>query len=167
MLGRIFSLPSLSKQVIFKGGTSLSKCYNVIQRFSEDIDLTLTRDFIGINHDNDPATINTTKQRSIRTKKLIDNARNLISNEIKNMLMDDFTIALSDYFDKENWSLNPEPSEAQNLIFQYPSCLDNDSNGYIQSSIKLEFGAQGAISPNEPKIITPYVHQILPNISAV
>lgn len=38
----IFS-SSLGKDVIFKGGTSLSKCYNIIERFSEDIDLVLLR----------------------------------------------------------------------------------------------------------------------------
>ncbi len=40
-LYRIFSNEELSKQVLFKGGTSLSKCYGLIDRFSEDIDLIL------------------------------------------------------------------------------------------------------------------------------
>ncbi len=39
VLNRIFSEKNLSKNVIFKGGTSLSKCYNLIKRFSEDIGL--------------------------------------------------------------------------------------------------------------------------------
>ncbi len=38
-LNQIFSNADLSSHVIFKGGTSLSKCYNIIKRFSEDIDL--------------------------------------------------------------------------------------------------------------------------------
>jgi len=42
-LHRIFS-SSISNRVVFKGGTALSKCYNLIQRFSEDIDLVLLKD---------------------------------------------------------------------------------------------------------------------------
>ena len=38
----IFS-SSIGNEIIFKGGTSLSKCYNIIERFSEDIDLVLLR----------------------------------------------------------------------------------------------------------------------------
>jgi predicted nucleotidyltransferase component of viral defense system len=47
-LHQIFSSPSLSPHITFKGGTSLSKCYNIIDRFSEDIDLTLAKPYIGI-----------------------------------------------------------------------------------------------------------------------
>jgi len=36
---------NISKYLLFKGGTSLSKCWNIIDRFSEDIDLALNRDF--------------------------------------------------------------------------------------------------------------------------
>ncbi|HQC54955.1 MAG TPA: nucleotidyl transferase AbiEii/AbiGii toxin family protein [Clostridia bacterium] len=42
-------LNELSKEIpnlIFKGGTSLSKCYSIIKRFSEDIDLTLKQDYL-------------------------------------------------------------------------------------------------------------------------
>jgi len=41
VLERIFSDEKLSSILIFKGGTSLSKVYGVIERFSEDIDLIL------------------------------------------------------------------------------------------------------------------------------
>jgi predicted nucleotidyltransferase component of viral defense system len=36
-----------AKALTFKGGTSLSKAWNLIQRFSEDIDLALDREFLG------------------------------------------------------------------------------------------------------------------------
>jgi predicted nucleotidyltransferase component of viral defense system len=39
-LNRIFTNPKLAPHIIFKGGTSLSKCYGMIDRFSEDLDLT-------------------------------------------------------------------------------------------------------------------------------
>lgn len=45
-LATIFSMEG-ANALIFKGGTSLSKGWNVIQRFSEDIDLALDREFLG------------------------------------------------------------------------------------------------------------------------
>lgn len=33
----------IGKETVFKGGTALSKCYNMIERFSEDIDLVVLR----------------------------------------------------------------------------------------------------------------------------
>ena len=53
----LFELPELYDFLIFKGGTSLSKVYNAIERFSEDIDLSISRDFLGFTGDNDPASI--------------------------------------------------------------------------------------------------------------
>ena len=47
LLGLLFADPELAPHVVFKGGTSLSKVYGVIERFSEDIDLSLSPDFVG------------------------------------------------------------------------------------------------------------------------
>ena len=41
MLDTLFNRVELQHRILFKGGTSLSKCYNLIDRFSEDIDLSL------------------------------------------------------------------------------------------------------------------------------
>src|SRR3990167_10168824 len=62
-LNQIFSSAALSPHITFKGGTSLSKCYNIIDRFSEDIDLTLAKQYIGITVDNDPISAATPSQR--------------------------------------------------------------------------------------------------------
>ena len=45
-LAVIFSMP-YAKSLIFKGGTSLSKAWKIIERFSEDVDLALDREFLG------------------------------------------------------------------------------------------------------------------------
>ena len=46
VLRALFTLP-YAENLSFKGGTSLSKCYNLIERFSEDIDIAVYRDFLG------------------------------------------------------------------------------------------------------------------------
>ncbi len=56
-LNRLFNLPDLRKQLVFRGGTSLSKVYRVIHRFSEDIDLTMKKEFLGFEGDNDLAML--------------------------------------------------------------------------------------------------------------
>ncbi|MGK5085032.1 nucleotidyl transferase AbiEii/AbiGii toxin family protein [Bdellovibrionota bacterium FG-1] len=48
-LDRLFSLPELKSHLTFKGGTSLSKVYRIIERFSEDIDLSIEKDFLGFD----------------------------------------------------------------------------------------------------------------------
>ena len=47
LLGVLWGIPSIAPHVVFKGGTSLSKVYRVIDRFSEDIDLSLAPEFVG------------------------------------------------------------------------------------------------------------------------
>ncbi len=47
VLKAVFSLP-YAEHLSFKGGTSLSKCWHLIERFSEDIDIAINRDFLGL-----------------------------------------------------------------------------------------------------------------------
>jgi len=54
VLERLFSLQGLKSYLTFKGGTSLSKVYGVIQRFSEDIDLSIEKEFLGFTREKDP-----------------------------------------------------------------------------------------------------------------
>ena len=63
-LKQLFEHPELSTQLIFKGGTSLSKVYGLIDRFSEDIDLVL--DWRVVSEVQDPmAERSKTKQRQV------------------------------------------------------------------------------------------------------
>jgi len=53
MLEHLFNKSVFKNDILFKGGTSLSKCYSVIQRFSEDIDIILNWKVLGYD-DNEP-----------------------------------------------------------------------------------------------------------------
>ncbi len=59
----LFSLPKLKDNLIFKGGTSLSKIFNVIERFSEDIDISVSREALGFTGEKDP------ERQSSKTKE--------------------------------------------------------------------------------------------------
>jgi len=163
-LDQIFSIPSLSPHITFKGGTSLSKCYNIINRFSEDIDLTLAKSYIGITGDNDPISAVTSSQRSRRLEQLSDSVKIKIANDIKPILIEEFRKNISPHFNDKEWQLKTDDKDEQSLIFHYPSCLEKASDGYIDISIKLEFGARGDNSPCESKTISTYAQQLLPEL---
>lgn len=163
-LDQIFSSPILSPHITFKGGTSLSKCYNIIDRFSEDIDLTLAKSYIGITGDNDPITAATSSQRGKRLEQLSDAVKIKIASGVKPTLTEEFRKHISPYFSDTEWQLTTDGKDEQSLIFHYPSCLEKTADGYIDISIKLEFGARGDNSPCEPKIISSYAQQLLPQL---
>lgn len=163
-LDQIFSNSTLAPHVTFKGGTSLSKCYNIIDRFSEDIDLTLAKSYIGISGDNDPISASTSSQRGKRLEQLSDAVKTKITNDVKPVLTEEFRKSLSINFDDTEWQLTIDEEDKQSLIFHYPSCLEKPSDGYIDISIKLEFGARGDNNPCESKVISSYTQQLLPEL---
>ena len=65
LLGRIFETDALGKDCVFKGGTSLAKVFQAIDRFSEDIDLGLTPESLGWNE----AELDEAPSRTARQKR--------------------------------------------------------------------------------------------------
>ena len=73
-LSASFSL-AYSKNIVFKGGTSLSKGWNLIERFSEDIDLAIDRKFFGFDGNISKTQIKNLRKQScefISTTFLVD-----------------------------------------------------------------------------------------------
>lgn len=66
----LFSLPGWKDHLTFKGGTSLSKVWKLIERFSEDIDLVVGRSYLGFDGDADPELSPTQSQEKKRLKRL-------------------------------------------------------------------------------------------------
>jgi predicted nucleotidyltransferase component of viral defense system len=54
ILRRLFLLDEFRDHLTFKGGTTLSKVYRVIERFSEDVDVAIERGFLGFDGENEP-----------------------------------------------------------------------------------------------------------------
>jgi len=54
LLKQLYSIPEFEDMFVFKGGTSLSKCFDLIHRFSEDIDLAVDFVKLGFTDDRDP-----------------------------------------------------------------------------------------------------------------
>ncbi len=163
-LQQIFSIPEISPYITFKGGTSLSKCYNMINRFSEDCDLTVNKEFLGITENAEAILGKSRKQRDKSIDRLVNTAKNVVTNQIKPLLILKFRAELAKYFNDNDWQIETDPDDEQNLIFEYPTSLKTETNRYVQSKVKLEFGARGDNHPNESKNISPYVYNILTKI---
>lgn len=64
--------PGIGEHLNFKGGTSLSKCWQLIERFSEDLDVTVHRTSLGFGGDQSPEAASSTNQRNRRLEALSD-----------------------------------------------------------------------------------------------
>src|SRR3990172_4405052 len=69
-LRELFSLPEIGQHLTFKGGTSLSKGWKLIERFSEDIDVVIDRDALGFDGERSPVTAAGSNERRRRLEAL-------------------------------------------------------------------------------------------------
>lgn len=167
-LRRLMTCDELTGHLMFKGGTSLSKAYDIIHRFSEDIDLVISKTAPIICEEPSPMEEGiTSSQLKKRTKRTLKAAQAYVAEIIMPVLFREIEAALGT---TDGWSLelDPEDNERQTLLFNYPQTTGYGLNygndygggadgGYIKPRIKLEFGARGDTEPSEMKAITPYL----------
>lgn len=157
---RAFSLGDRIPGLIFKGGTSLSKAYGLIRRFSEDIDLSLDRHDLGFTGDRDPASAMSNKARKTLLDELEARAIEAISGPVKNALSEAMSEALG-----EPVLLETSDEDLQTLIFTYPVSLSATvALPYVRSSVRLEFGARSDHLPADQQDIHPFVHDQFPDL---
>jgi len=152
----LFSLPKVGTHLTFKGGTSLSKCYNVIKRFSEDIDISIERPFLSKAHSIEPDKEKSNKENQKRLKELQLVCKTKIDEVIVPSLKQAIGAVLSD---KGEWKLglDPEDPDGQTVLFTFPHAMMSDIESYVRSSVKIEFGARADHWPVETATIVPYI----------
>ncbi len=160
LLRRLFALPQeITAGSVFKGGTSLSKAYGAIRRFSEDIDLSFDRSRFGFIGDRDPEKEGLSgKQIDALIKELVSEVEHHVAQRLIPALQASIAEQLGDP-SESGWSIALDPADPQNVNFQYPPALVATSYGqmaYITPRVKLEMGARGDPYPTEEKIIGPY-----------
>ena len=147
VLNRMFSDEELARIFLFKGGTSLSKAFNCIRRFSEDIDLLLA-----LSEVSEPGE-SFFKERSrnaINTFKSKTGKRT--AAYVKEILKPRLSALLAPYC-----TVVQEPDEPNNLYVKFPSVFS--VSGYIRPDIKLEIGAFAEGTPFAPAKIRSYVSE--------
>lgn len=144
-LNRLFSDLELQKILCFKGGTSLSKVFGVIERFSEDIDLILDWDTV-LNGKEIKLASKT--QQDKRNKEINEDAQIYIGTTLKEKvenIVDGVCIVAIDEFDGNILQIN------------YPKGIEDK---YLLPHIKLEIGPLAAWTPNKMYPIKPYIDAI-------
>jgi len=152
----LFSLPTAGSHLTFKGGTSLSKCYNVIKRFSEDVDVSIERTFLTSQESIEPDKKQGTKENQRRLDRLKQACQEKIADVIMPELVKKTGSALSD-IGKWEINLDPDDPDNQTILFTYPSVIDNGKSGYVQPVVKIELGARSDHWPVEAMTVKPYV----------
>lgn len=115
VLEGLFSLEKLKPHLTFKGGTSLSKIYGLIDRFSEDIDLSIERDFFGFGAPHDPKNTPSKKKQNA----IIDNLSKACSAYVQTEMLAD----LKDIFNAklgttDGWQIFPDQKDLDAQIIR-------------------------------------------------
>jgi hypothetical protein len=150
-------------RLLFKGGTSLSKGYNLISRFSEDIDITVFRDDLGESMSLEELEKLSNNKRRDRLQAIKSACQNYIDEhlriELQKITQETMEAARQDPA-KFSILLDPDDPDQQSILINYPSVVSQDE--YLLPSVKIESGAKSALDPNEELDIAPYVSPDLP-----
>ncbi len=143
----LFSIPD-HHPMAFKGGTSLSKVYGIIDRFSEDIDITL--DYRSFNDDFDPFATDISKNK---IKKFSNRLRIFVKNYTHDVVIPTLEKASNLLATDNQHKIRTEDS-GEKVWISYPSEIE-DQESYFSKEILLEFGGRNVIDPNELHTIRP------------
>lgn len=155
-LERLFDLPDLKSHLTFKGGTSLSKIFGIIDRFSEDVDVSIERSFLGFDENKDPEKL---ASRS-KQKALLDNISQSCSKYIQGKMLADLKASIAEKFGTEQgWQVSCDPDDSQTLLFSYPSISPKE--GYIRPFVKIEMGARAEHWPVSDHKVQSYAKAVL------
>lgn len=150
--------------LLFKGGTSLSKGWNIIDRFSEDIDLALGREFF-LNNKN-LSCANCTSNTQIHN--LREKGQDFLFGEFKEDLKEQLSILGLDVkvvAENELLDDNGEPKKVAHdkdpsvIFVQYPS-LYNSEAPYAVPTVKIEISVLSMAEPYETKRISSLIEQV-------
>jgi hypothetical protein len=160
-LHELFQLPEWGTHLTFKGGTSLAKAWKLIERFSEDIDVVIDRDFLGFGGDRGPEHAPSKKQQRLRLDALKAECQQLIRHSLHLALAARFKSLLPA---DAVWRLEEDPADpdGQSLSFFYPAVIETAA--YVQPVVKIELGARSDTEPSETPQIQSYLAEAFPQI---
>ena len=155
MLRELFSLPAFGEHLTFKGGTSLSKGWGLIDRFSEDIDVVVDRGLFGY-----PGNDLSKGQ----LKKLRDRCQKWIDAEVLPALRAAVAERLGE---NGGWTLQlagiEEDEDRETIHFEYAR-LEVPASGYLRPVVRIECGARSEPEPVEMPQISPYLFEEFPGL---
>lgn len=165
ILQAIFQHDELGPSLTFKGGTSLSKAWHLIKRFSEDIDLVIDKRALeGVSlSDYTDAEVRPSRGK---LKKLACSGKQWVQGTFRDALADVLGCLLGSSMP---WALNidMEVEDGMCLLFTYPTVLSRPSyGGYIDKRVKIEMGPQPDNWPSMPVSLQPMVFEAFPQLAS-
>jgi len=137
--------------------------WKVIHRFSEDIDISLSREWLGFVGNRDPEAATSRKQREKLLLELSAACASKLRDDVLPALRQSFTAALG----PTGWSLDVAADDSQTLLFTYVSAFTaTPGAGYVRPVVKIECGARSDRWPAAEQIIAPYLAEAFPEIFA-
>ena len=157
VLKMLFDDSALKHSLVFKGGTSLSKVYGLIDRFSEDIDLVLDWQIIGFGKGlNDPMRTFDSNTKQDKFNKEINRIAALYIGETLcpqvNVLVQRAAAGLAATID---------PDDPHIINIHYPAAF---SEQYIRPEVRLEIGPLASWVPSASHTIRPYAFEVFPEV---
>ena len=145
--------------LVFKGGTALSKVFGLIQRFSEDIDLSLAPEFLGL-----PIPGETSTQGAKWIEKAEAACGKVVHDRIQPVLEAAVSTALGpgpngDWFEFAIDTTSNSPT----LLFHYPSAQEPGFE-YLRRSVKLELGSLTDQQPVGRHPVRPWIADAFPQV---
>lgn len=156
LLGLLFE-SEFAPCLVFKGGTSLSKVFGVIERFSEDIDLSLSPEFLKL------PVAGTSRNQA---HKWMTNAEATCGDAVQNRIGPAMETAATGVLGKSErawFEFVTDPvTNSPVLLFHYPSSQAAGFD-YLKRSVKLEFGSLTDQQPTGRHPVQPWLAEILPD----
>ena len=149
VLDRLFRNPELARLLMFKGGTSLSKVYRLIARFSEDIDLIL--DWRVLSGE-DPLAVRSRSSQERLNEEINEQAQAFIGGELLSRVSN----ALGDLCRCDIDATDPHVINAR-----YPASF---SDRYLRPEVRLESGPLASWVPHEERAIRCYTAEAFPHV---
>lgn len=157
--------PKDSPRLLFKGGTSLSKAFGLISRFSEDIDVTVFRNDLGQNVSVEELEALSGQKRRNRLDAIKAACREYVMGDMQTLVREQLRRVLGEGgLPPESARVEPDPDDldGQSLLVWYPTVTP--TTGYVRPAVKIELGAKSALDPHEARIVRPYVADDLQQI---
>ena len=153
-------LPPGQPRMLFKGGTSLSKAYGLIQRFSEDIDVTVFRDDLGQSATIAELAALSGNKRRDKLDAIRDACRAYITGPLRDALTELVADATSG---RGSVEVDEGDPDGQTLLVWYPEIEPKDAS-YVQPAVRIESGAKSALDPHQAASVTPYIGEDFPDL---
>jgi len=156
VLKHLFADATFGERIIFKGGTSLSKVFGLIDRFSEDVDLILDWRLLGYG----PGQQNPFPEFESAAQQ--DRFNKQFNEQAAAYIADTFVTELGRVFaacPQVRGVVDPDDPQAVNIA--YPAAFSED---YLRPEVRLEIGPLASWIPSGRHIIQPYTAQAYPGV---